>query len=314
VHAATVVSGELQWKEHPDPVPGVGDLLVEVKAAGVNAADLLQRLGLYPPPPGLPADIPGLELAGVVVAVGRGTSRFAIGDRVMSLVGGAAQAELAVVPERHAMAVPDGVAWVEAGGFPEAFATAHDALVTQCQLSLGERVLVTGAAGGVGIAAVQLAAVAGADVVASVRRPELRDAVMAYGARHADDPAAAVARGPFDVVLELVSGPGLSDSIAALGTGGRLSIIGVGAGARTELDALALMARRASVRGSTLRSRSHAEKELVSQTLERRVVPLLATGRVRVPVAETVPLEEAGAAYARFEAGGKLGKIVLRRS
>jgi NADPH:quinone reductase-like Zn-dependent oxidoreductase len=249
VHAATVVSGALQWKEHPDPVPGPGELLVSVRAAGVNAADLLQRAGLYPPPAGLPPDIPGLELAGEVVALGPGASRFAVGDRAMALVGGAAQAELAVVPEAHAMAIPETVRFEEAGGFPEAFFTAFDALFTQCRLSVGERVLVTGAAGGVGSAAVQLAAVAGAEVVASVRRAELRDAVMALGAHRAEDPAEAVSRGPFDVVLELVSGPGLADSIDALGTAGRLSIIGVGAGAQAPLDALSLMHRRASVRG-----------------------------------------------------------------
>lgn len=313
IRAVTVVAGELRWQEHPDPVPGPGDLLVGVRAAGVNAADLLQRLGLYPAPPGSPPDIPGMELAGEVVGLGPGASRFATGDRVMSLVGGGGQAEMAVVPESHAMAVPSGISWEEAGGFPEAFSTAYDALFTQCLLSLGERLLVTGAAGGVGIAAVQLAAAAGAEVVASVRRPELRDAVMALGAARAEDPDEAAASGPFDVVLELVGGPGMAASVAALGTGGRLSVIGVGAGARQELDMLALMGRRASVRGSTLRTRSRTEKELLAQAVECRVVPLLARGRVRVPLVQSFALSEAESAYERFAAGGKFGKIVLCR-
>lgn len=308
----TVVAGELQWREHPDPKPGPNELLVSVRGAGINNADLLQRAGLYPASPGVPPDIPGLELAGQVVAVGPGTSRFSVGDRVMSLVGGGAQAELAVVPEDHAMAVPDGVSWDEAGGFPEVFSTAYDALFTQCGLSLGERVLVTGAAGGVGTAAVQLAASAGAEVVASVRRPELRDAVQALGAHRAEDPAKAAGLGPFDVVLELVGGPGLTDSVAALGTGGRMSIIGVGAGGRFELDALALMGKRASIRGSTLRARSHVEKTLVAQAVAGYVVPMLAARRLRVPIVETYRLSDAPAAYERFAAGGKIGKIVLQ--
>jgi NADPH:quinone reductase-like Zn-dependent oxidoreductase len=312
VHAVTFVSGELEWREHPDPEPGPGELLVAVRSAGINNADLLQRAGLYPAAPGVPPDIPGLELAGEVVALGPGTIRYPAGARVMSLVGGGAQAELAVVPEEHAMAVPEGVSWDEAGGFPEAFSTAYDALFAQCALTLGERVLVTGAAGGVGTAAVQLAAAAGAEVVASVRRPELRDAVLALGARRAEDPAKAVGLGPFDVVVELVGGEGMSQSAAALATGGRMSIIGVGAGGRLELDALALMGRRASIRGSTLRARSHADKALVARAVERHVVPLLEAGRVRVPVVEHLPLSEAAAAYERFSAGGKLGKIVLR--
>jgi NADPH:quinone reductase-like Zn-dependent oxidoreductase len=312
VHAVTIVSGELEWREYPDPEPGPGELLVAVRSAGINNADLLQRAGLYPAAPGVPPDIPGLELAGEVVALGPGTTRYPAGARVMSLVGGGAQAELAVVPEEHAMAAPDGVSWEEAGGFPEAFSTAYDALFTQCALTLGERVLVTGAAGGVGTAAVQLAAAAGAEVVASVRRPELRDAVLALGARRAEDPAKAVGLGPFDVVVELVGGEGMSQSAAALATGGRMSIIGVGAGGRLELDALALMGRRASIRGSTLRARSQVDKALVARAVERHVVPLLEAGRVRVPVVEHLPLSEAAAAYERFSAGGKLGKIVLR--
>lgn len=308
-----MVNGALDWREHPDPLPGPHQVLVAVEAAGINAADLLQRAGFYPAPQGVPPDIPGLEMAGRVVRAGTDVTRFSAGDRVMALLGGGAQAELAAVDEDHAMAVPDKVTWEEAGGFPEAYATAYDALFTQCGLSVGDRVLVTGAAGGVGSAAVQLAASAGAEVVASVRHPELRDAVGALGAAFVDDHEAACGRGPFDVVLELVTGPGFATSAAALGTGGRLSVIGIGAGGRVELDLLALMGRRAQIRGSTLRARSHAEKASVIAALGHHVVPLLSKGRVRVLLAAIHQLADATAAYRRFESGGKLGKVVLSR-
>jgi NADPH2:quinone reductase len=313
VRAVTIAGGRLEWRDRPAPSPGRGQLLVEVHAAGLNAADLLQVQGLYPAPPGVPPDIPGLELAGVVAAVGPGVTRFAGGERVMAVVGGGAQAELALVEEDEALAVPPSVGWDQAGAFPEAFSTAHDALFTQCGLALGDRVLVTGAAGGVGTAAVQLAAAAGAEVVASVRRPELRDAVRALGAAAAVDPAEAGSHGPFDVVLELVGGEVLASSLQALGTGGRLAVIGVGAGARVEVDVLGLMARRAVVRGSTLRARPPAAKAAVARAVEAHVVPLFGTGRLRVPVEARFPLAQAAAAYERFAAGGKLGKVVLLR-
>jgi NADPH:quinone reductase len=311
MRAVTVGEGTLRWAERPDPVPGPGQLLVAVRAAGINAADLLQRQGLYPAPSGVAADIPGLELAGEVVAAGPGTDRFGPGDRVMALTGGGAQAELALVEEPHAMAVPDGIGWEEAGGFPEVFCTAHDALFTQGGLTAGDRVLVTGAAGGVGTAAVQLAAVAGAEVVASVRRPELRPAVIELGAARAEEPDRTAELGPFDVVLELVGGPGVADSLSAVAIGGRIVVIGVGAGGRIELDLLGLMVRRASIRGATLRARSRTDKELVVREVEQRVVPLLGAKRLRVVLAERFAMAQAEAAYDRFAAGGKLGKVVL---
>src|SRR5262245_52760694 len=152
MHAVTVVDGALEWREHPDPEPGPDDVLVAVRAAGLNGGDLLQRQGLYPAPAGSPPDIPGLELAGEVIRARSSVTRFAVGDHVMAVVGGGGQGERAVVPERLALPVPDGLPWPEAGGFPEVFTTAHDALFTQCELTVGERVLVHGAAGGVGIA------------------------------------------------------------------------------------------------------------------------------------------------------------------
>lgn len=282
-----------------------------VRAAGLNGADRLQLAGRYPPPPGAPADIPGLELAGEVIAIGPEVRHAAVGDRVMALVAGGGQAELAVVHERHLLAVPAGVAWDEVGGFPEVFTTAHDALFSQCGLTIGERVCVHGAAGGVGTAAVQLAAAAGAEVVATVRRPELRAAVADLGAAIVVDPGDFAGYGPFDVVLELVGAPNLSADVAALATGGRIAVIGVSAGAKAELNLLALMDRRGRIHGSTLRSRSLEDKAVSAQAVTRHVVPLLARGALRVPVAATFPMAEAAAAYDAFAAGGHLGKLVL---
>jgi NADPH2:quinone reductase len=307
----TISDGGLAWREHPDPVPGERDLVVEVRAAGVNAADLHQARGLYPAPPGYPPDIPGLELAGEVVATGARVSRFSVGDRVMAVVGGGAQAELALVDEGSAIGVPDEITWEEAGGFPEAFTTAYDALFTQCELTVGERVLVTGAAGGVGTAAVQLVAAAGAVAVASVRSPDQRDSVVATGASFAFSPEEAIRHGPFDVALELVGGSSLPSVLSSMATGGRICVIGVGGGGSAEIDLLSLMARRVRISASTLRARSLTEKAVIAARVENHVVPLFASSKVRVPIEATFELPKASDAYERFSAGKKLGKIVL---
>ena len=311
MRAVTIVDGALEWREHPDPEPGAGEVLVAVRAAGLNSADRLQVAGLYPAPPGSPPDIPGLELAGEVLATGSGASRFAAGDRVMAVVGGGGQAERIVVPERHLTPVPDGVDWEAAGGFPEAFSTAFDALFTQCGLQVGDRVCVHGAAGGVGIAGVQLAAAAGAHVTATVRAADRRVAVADLGAHAVVDPEGFGAHGPFDIVLELVGAPNLPEDLEALAPGGRVTVIGVGAGAKAELNLLQLMGKRARVLGSTLRARSFEEKALVARAVEAHAVPLLASGAVQVPIDAVFPMAEAAAAYEHFAAGGKLGKVVL---
>jgi putative PIG3 family NAD(P)H quinone oxidoreductase len=312
VHAVTIVDGRLEWRPHDDPSPGSGEVLVAVQAAGVSRADVLQRDGLYPPPPGTTPDIPGLDLAGDVVAVGAGVTRFATGDRVMAVVPGGGQAELCVVHERAALPVPDAMSWAQAGAFPENYTTAHDALFTQCELAMGERVCVHGAAGGVGTAAVELAVAAGCTVVATVRHPDLRDRVAELGTT-AVAPDDFVDHGPFDVILELVGAPNLGPNLEALATKGRLAIIGVGAGASGQLDLLTLMGKRARIMGSTLRTRPLEDKADAARRIERHVLPLVAAGRITVPIAETYPLSEAQAAYERFEQGGKFGRIVLVR-
>ena len=310
MRAVTLRDGEITLGEHPDPTPGAGEVLVRVRAAGVNGADMMQRRGLYPAPPGAPQDIPGLELAGEVEALGPGAARFAEGDRVMAIVAGGGQAECAVVHERALMPVPEALAWPEAGGFPEVFVTAHDALFTQAGLELGERLLVHGAAGGVGTAAVQLGRATGAEVTATVRNEALRPGVEALGAR-AIAPDGFEEHGEFDVVLELVGAPNLAANVGSLATGGRIVVIGVGAGAKAELNLVALMGKRGRIMASTLRARPLEQKADAMRKVEEHVLPLVESGAVKVPVAETFPLDDANAAYERFANGGKLGKIVL---
>jgi NADPH2:quinone reductase len=311
MRAATIREGEVVVADHPDPQPGAGEVLVRIHAAGVNGADIHQRAGHYPAPPGSPPDIPGLELAGEVAARGPGAERFAEGDRVMAIVGGGGQAELCTVHERQLMAVPDALDWVAAGGVPEVFTTAHDALFTQAGLRPGERLLVHGAAGGVGTAGVQLGASAGAHVTASVRNAAVRDEVAALGAHAVLDPEGFAEHGPFDVVLELVGAPNLASDLQALATCGRIVVIGIGGGAKADVNLGALMGKRATLRASTLRPRPLEEKALTARAMERHVLPLFERGALRVPVAATYPLDAVGEAYERFTAGGKLGKIVV---
>jgi NADPH:quinone reductase-like Zn-dependent oxidoreductase len=284
---------------------------VAVRAAGLNGADMMQRQGLYPAPPGAPADIPGMEVAGEVVAVGSQVTRFSPGSRVMSLVGGGGQATMAVVDESHALPVPDSLSWPEAGGFPEVFSTAFDALFTRADLRMGERVLVSGAAGGVGTAGVQLAAATGASVVATVRDAGRRKEVGALGAEVVIDPDGVAAHGPYDVVLELVGAASLPTVLPHLATGARVMVIGVGSGAKIELNLLQLMGARAQIGGATLRGRTRREKADVAAAVTAHVLPLVDSGRLRVPMSATFPMAEATAAYDYFAAGGKLGKVVL---
>jgi len=292
MRAAVVHDGALLIEERPDPEARGGELLIRVRAAGINGADLIQRAGRYPAPPGAPQDIPGLECAGETED----------GRRVMALLPGGGHAELAVVDARHVLDVPGNVTWPQAGGFVEAFATAHDALFTQAGLQAGERLLVHGAAGGVGTAAVQLGVQAGARVTAAARHHS--DELRSLGADTEEE-------GSYDVILELVGGENLRTNLERLATGGRIAVIGTGAGARAEIDFGLLMRRRGRIHGSTLRSRSPEEKALVVARLRDEVVPLLAAGRITVPVDATFALERAQEAYDTFAAGGKFGKLVL---
>jgi len=311
MRAATIRDGEVLVAEHDDPVPGPGELLVRVRAAGLNGADMLQRRGHYPAPPGVPADVPGLEFAGEVVGAGRDASRFGPGARVMGIVGGGGQAELLVVHERQVTPVPDRLDWIQAGGFSEVFTTAHDALVTQAGLRPGERLLVHGAAGGVGTAAVQIGRALGAHVTATVRDLALHERVAELGADVVVAPGELPQDARFDVALELVGGPDVADDVLRLRTGGRIVVIGVGAGIKAEVNLVALMGVRGRMMASTLRARPLEEKAAAARAVERELLPLVERGALTVPVAVSFPLDDVAAAYARFAAGGKLGKVVL---
>ena len=310
MQAVTIRDTQLSVQEHPDPEPGSGEVLVRVHAAGLNGADQHQLAGRYPAPPGSPPDIPGLELAGEVVANGPGAERFQPGDRVMAIVGGGGQAQLATVHERVLMPVPDEMDTLAAGGVPEVFTTAHDALFTQAGLRMGERLLVHGGAGGVGTAAIQLAREAGVRVMATVRNPDCRERVEALGAE-VIEPEGFAEHGPFDVILELVGAPNMPGNLEALAVNGRIMVIGIGAGAKAEAHLGLMLAKRARIYASTLRARPLEEKALTARLMERHVLPLFVGGGLSVPVAATYPLAEAPAAYERFAVGGKFGKIIL---
>jgi NADPH:quinone reductase len=293
MQAVVIRDGRLEIEERPDPVAGDGEILMRVRAAGINNADLIQRAGHYPPPPGVPEDIPGLECAGEDVATG---------ERVMALVGGAGQAGLVAVDRRHVLPVPDALGWPQAGGVMEAYATAHDALFTQANLAPGERLLVNGAAGGVGTAAVQLGLAVGAEVTGTARSNA--DRVRQLGASTSPE-------GQYDVILELVGGELIADDVGRLAPRGRVAVIGTSAGRRVEIDFGRLMGSRGRIHGSNLRSRSADEKAEVVDRLREQVLPLLAAGRAVVPIDATYPLAQAQEAYEAFARRGKFGKLVL---
>jgi NADPH:quinone reductase len=313
MRACVIANQTVHVETRPDPVAGLGEVLVRIHAAGLNGADLSQVKGFYAAPPGWAADIPGLEFAGEVVALGPSTSRFAVGDRVMGIAGGGGQAEMIAINERLVMPVPASLSWAEAGGLPETFTTAYDALFTQGDLRIHERLLVNGGAGGVGTSAIQLARAAGAQVFTTIRRAELASKVAELGATviPMED---IVTHGPFDVVLELIGGPNIAADLGALAVGGRICIIGVGGGGKGELDALQLMVKRARIHGSTLRARPMEDKAIIARLMEKRVLPDFETGTLRVPVDTTFPLANIADAYAYFAEGGKVGKIVVTTS
>ena len=308
MRALTIVDGSLELRDRPTPEPGPLDVLVEVRAAGINAADLMQRGGFYPAPPGWPADIPGMELSGVVVAVGDRVVEPLMARRVCAIVGGGAQATHCALPSEHLIFVPDD----EAGGFSEAFITAYDALVTQGGLAAGERVLISGAAGGVGAAGVQIARVLGAEVVAVTRTDEHHERLRALGAHETITLEEVGSLAGIDVVLELLGAAHLNLAQRVLNPFARVVVIGVGAGRTAELDLLSMMTKRARITGSTLRSRSREEKAEVVRGVSNALVPRWTHHELEVPLAKVFPIEHADEAYEYFAAPGKFGKVVLR--
>ena len=301
-------------QERADPVPASDEVLVAARFAGVNWSDVMQRQGFYPPPPGAPADIPGLEVAGVVAATGPGVRAWKPGDRVFGLVGGGGLADRVVVHERHVAAVPGNLADDVAAAVPEAYITAHDALFTQCGLQMGETLLVNGANGAVGSAGARLGLAAGARVIANVRSPETARALAAEGAIAVtpDDAAARIAElGGANVVLELVGAPNLDLDFGVLALKGRIVIVGHNAGSQASISLHPLMVKRASLRGTVLRARPIEEKAAAVQAFVRSVLPLLAAGRALPEIDRVFPAAEAATAFDYLAKPGKTGKILL---
>ena len=317
-----IADQQVHVEERPDAVPGAGEVLVRVHGAGLNRADLVQRAGFYRAPPGSPADIPGLEFAGEVVAHGAGVTEPALGARVFGIAGGGGQAEMLTVPASQCAPVPDTIDLVTAGGVPEVFVTAHDALVTQCALQPGEVLLVHAAGSGVGTAAVQLGHAIGCTVVGTARTVQKLEQARTLGLDHGVlaarelDPAVLAADigdavGPVDVVLELVGGDYLVTDLAVTGPRSRIALVGMMAGSRTQVDLGALLMKRITVYGTTLRGRSVEEKAAATAAFTRDVVPLLTDGTVAPVIARTMPLDDGPAAYELLASDTVFGGIVL---
>jgi putative PIG3 family NAD(P)H quinone oxidoreductase len=316
--AIVVVEGKgpasaLQAAHRPRPTPAEGQILIAVKAAGVNRPDILQRLGFYPPPPGAP-DTLGLEVAGEVVA---GAGRWEVGDNVCALLGGGGYAEFAVCDSRHALPIPAGLSLLEAASLPETVFTVWANLFEHGALKEGETALIHGATSGIGVTAIQMAKAAGARVLATARGAEKAAQARALGADVAIDAAAddfaaiAAADGGVDVILDMVAGAYFAKNLDALRTGGRLVHIAAQGGGTVELPIIKLMQKRLVITGSTLRPRSADEKSRLAAEVERVVWPWIAAGKLRPAVDRSFPLAEAAAAHAWLESGAHLGKVML---
>ena len=308
----------IRIEERPDPEPGKGEVLIAARYAGLNPADVQQREGRYPAPPGWPPDVPGLEVGGTVVACGPGVFRFAPGDRVLGLVGGGGLASRVLAPERHLSPAPDSLDEKAIASIAEGFVTAHDAIRSQAGLVSGETLLVHGAAGGVGSAACQIGLVCGARVLGVVRSGGARATVESLGAEALPDEGfvAAVAEATggvgAHVLLELVGAVHFPDNLDALAEDGRIMIVGshVG-GPHIDLPARQMMAKRATVKGTTLRARTLERKALTLRAFEREVLPHLASGRIKALVDSVYPVERIGEAFDRLTGPGKAGKVLV---
>lgn len=305
--------------DRPVPAPGHGEILIKVAAAGVNRPDAMQRAGLYPPPPGA-SDLPGLEVAGEVVALGAGVAEHALGDFVCALTPGGGYAEYCLTPAPHALPYPDGFDAVRAAALPETFFTVWVNVFDRAGLTAGETFLVHGGSSGIGTAAIQLAATAGARVFATAGSAEKCAACVALGAErainyHDEDFVEAIreateGRG-VDVILDMVAGSYLQRDIAALADNGRLSIIAFLGGPVAEVDFMGVLLKRLTITASTLRPRSIEEKAAIADSLREKVWPLLSGGRVAPVIHQTFPLADAAQAHALLESNAHIGKIIL---
>jgi NADPH2:quinone reductase len=313
----------LEVREVADAPRAIADRVrVRVRAAGLNRADILQRLGRYPAPPSYPQDIPGLEFAGQVSEVGDEVRRWKVGDRVFGITGGGAQAEFVTVPESTLAEIPSNLDWAEAAAVPEVFMTAHDALFTQCGLQIGERVLVHAVGSGVGTAATQLVRAAGAIAYGTSRTADKLEKAREFGLTEsiavAGDPmtfAEAVKRWTnetgVNVILDLVGAAYLRGNLEALATKGRLIFVGTTSGAKAEIDFSIAMGKRLRIMGTSLRTRSIEEKATATRLFAQHVVPLLANGTIRPVIDKVFKMEEVRAAHLRLESNASFGKVVL---
>ena len=305
--------------QQPVPVPGPGQVLIRVAAAGVNRPDVLQRKGLYPAPKGH-SELPGLEAAGTVAAVGEGVTRFQPGDRVMALLNGGGYATFAIADEAATLPIPEGVSDVEAAAIPETFFTVWHNVFERGALKAGEWLLVHGGSSGIGVTAIQLATALGAKVIVTAGSQDKCEACLKLGAHRAVNyrdedfvevvKAETAGRG-VDVILDMVGGDYVDRNIRSLGDDGRLVYIGFQSGSKVTVDLMRVMLKRLTITGSTLRIRPTEVKGAIARAVETHALPLVASGSVRVVIDSTFPLKEAGAAHARMETSQHIGKIVL---
>ena len=313
----------LEVREVPDaPQPTADRVRVRVRAAGLNRADILQRLGRYPAPPGYPQEIPGLEFAGEVEEVGDDARRWKVGDRVFGIIGGGGQAEFVTLPESHLAEIPANLDWAEAASIPEVFMTAHDALFTQCGVKMGERVLIHAAGSGVGTAAIQLVRAAGAFAYGTSRTADKLERAKEFGLTESvvvgDDPmafASAVKQWTnglgVNVILDLVGAAYLKANLEGIGSKGRLIFVGTTSGVKAEIDYSIVMRKRLAVMGTSLRTRSTEEKATATRLFAEQVVPLLASGAVRPVIDRVFKMDEVRAAHESIESNESFGKVVL---
>jgi putative PIG3 family NAD(P)H quinone oxidoreductase len=309
----------LRLAEVPDPVPGPGEVLVEIVGAGVNRADLMQRQGLYPPPPGAPP-YPGLECAGRIAALGPGADGWNPGDEVCALLAGGGYAEQVAVPAGQVLPVPGGVTLADAAGLPEVACTVYANVFQLAALAPGETLLVHGGTSGIGTMAIQLAHALGARVACTAGTPAKLDCCRELGAdlaiNYADEDFVAAVRDftdgrGADVILDIVGAAYLPRNVTALATGGRLVVIGMQGGSRGELDLGLLLRKRGSVYATSLRARPAAEKAAIVAAVREHVWPLISAGQVHPVIDRTLPLAEAPQAHERMESGAHVGKILL---
>jgi putative PIG3 family NAD(P)H quinone oxidoreductase len=318
----------LELRDVPTPEAARGEVRVRIRATAVNRADLLQRIGVYPAPPGSPRDIPGIEIAGEVDAVGEGVTEWNAGDRVFGIVGGGGYAEYIAVPARTLAAIPEGMSFVDAGAVPEAFLTAWDGMIDQGRLAAGETVLIHAAGSGVGTAAVQIARAVGARSIGTARTRAKLDRARELGldetilvtsaagteggASFADDVRARTGGRGADVIVELVGGAYVAQDLACVAYKGRIVVVGLLAGPHVDFDLGTLMRKRVEVRGTVLRSRPLEEKILAALALDRHLAPLFARGRLKPIVDRVLPLDQAADAHRAMQSNETFGKVVLQ--